>query len=91
MREFPRVLAGLLDRLDAKGRFALLKFLSGALRVGVSARLAKTGLAAAFGRDVGEIEEVWHGVEPPYAELFALARRKGRAARSRQQGDASGR
>jgi DNA ligase-1 len=70
LREFPQVLAGLLDRLDAKGRFALLKFLSGALRVGVSSRLAKTGLAAAFGRDVGEIEEVWHGIEPPYAELF---------------------
>ncbi|MBL8907940.1 MAG: ATP-dependent DNA ligase, partial [Rhizobiales bacterium] len=59
LREFPQLLAGLLDRLDAKGRFALLKFLSGALRVGVSARLAKTGLATAFGRDVGEIEEIW--------------------------------
>jgi DNA ligase 1 len=76
LREFPQVLAGLLDRLDAKGRFALLKFLSGALRVGVSARLAKTGLAAAFGREVGEIEEVWHGVEPPYEDLFAWLERK---------------
>ncbi|MBL8894176.1 MAG: cisplatin damage response ATP-dependent DNA ligase [Rhizobiales bacterium] len=79
LREFPQVLAGFLDRLDAKGRFALLKFLSGALRVGVSARLAKTGLAAAFGRDVGEIEEVWHGIEPPYTELFEWL--EGRAER----------
>ena len=70
-REFPRVLERLLDRLDVKGRFALLKLLSGALRVGVSARLAKTGIAQAFGREVGEIEEVWHAVAPPYGDMFA--------------------
>jgi DNA ligase-1 len=69
-REFPRVLAGLLDRLDAKGRLALLKLLGGALRVGVSARLAKTGLALAYDRPVEDIEEVWHGIEPPYRLLF---------------------
>jgi len=77
LREFPQVLSGLLDRLDAKGRFALLKFLSGALRVGVSARLAKTGLAAAFGHDVAEIEEIWHGIEPPYEEMFLWLEDKG--------------
>ena len=38
-----------LDRLDATGRWALLKFLSGAPRVGVSARLAKQAVADAFG------------------------------------------
>lgn len=70
-REFPRVLERLLDRLDVKGRFALLKLLSGALRVGVSARLAKTGIAQAFGREVAEIEEVWHAVGPPYRDMFA--------------------
>jgi DNA ligase 1 len=58
LRTFPRVLESLLDRLDVKGRFALIKFLSGALRAGVSARIAKTALAQAFGRDVSEIEEV---------------------------------
>ena len=38
--------------------------MTGALRVGVSARLAKTALAAHGGVDVAEIEEVWHGAHP---------------------------
>jgi DNA ligase-1 len=60
-RELPRVVAGLLDQLDANGRWALFKFLGGALRVGVSARLAKVALAEGLGVSVSEIEEVWHG------------------------------
>jgi DNA ligase-1 len=36
----------------------------------VSARLAKTGLAQAFGLDVEAVEEVWHGLSPPFAPLF---------------------
>ena len=67
----PAVLAAMLDRLDAEERFALLKMATGALRVGVSARLAKTALAQAFGLDVDAVEEVWHGIDPPYAPLFA--------------------
>jgi DNA ligase-1 len=59
-----------LDRLDATGRWALLKFLSGAPRVGVSARLAKQAVADAFGKSVDDIEELWHGLEPPYIPLF---------------------
>ncbi|MFN0192816.1 MAG: cisplatin damage response ATP-dependent DNA ligase [Aestuariivirga sp.] len=70
-RGFPRLLESYLDRLDVKGRFALIKLLSGALRVGVSARLAKQALAGAFGKDIEQIEETWHGIEPPYAGLFA--------------------
>ncbi|MCA1749521.1 MAG: cisplatin damage response ATP-dependent DNA ligase, partial [Sphingomonadales bacterium] len=69
--EAPRALAGMLDRLDANGRYALLKLAMGGLRVGVSARLAKTALALAFDLDVDAVEEVWHGINPPYAELFA--------------------
>jgi DNA ligase-1 len=66
----PLVLAAMLDRLDASGRFAILKLATGALRVGISARLAKQALADAFGLDVEQVEEVWHGLRPPYAELF---------------------
>ena len=66
----PGVLAQLLDHLDASGRFAILKLATGALRVGISARLAKQALADAFGLDVEQVEEVWHGLRPPYAELF---------------------
>ena len=47
----PAALAAMLDRMDAEERFALLKMATGALRIGVSARLAKTALAQAFGVD----------------------------------------
>ncbi len=70
-------LGALLDRLDPNGRFALLKLATGAMRVGVSARLAKTGFAQAFGLDLDEVEEVWHAVDAPYAELFAWAEGRG--------------
>ena len=63
-------LAVWLDALDANGRWALLKLVTGALRVGVSARLAKTALAQGFGKDVADIEEIWHGLDLPYADLF---------------------
>jgi DNA ligase-1 len=73
----PRTLADVLDHLDASGRFALLKLATGALRVGISARLAKQALADAFGLEVEAVEEVWHGLRPPFAELFDWA--EGRA------------
>lgn len=67
----PGLVEGWLDRLDAKGRFALLKLLTGALRVGVSARLARTAVARHGGVEVAEIEELWHALEAPYEDLFA--------------------
>lgn len=69
--EMTETLGTLLDHLDVQGRWALLKLVGGAPRVGISARLAKVALAEAFGQAVAEIEEVWHGIEAPYAELFA--------------------
>lgn len=69
--ELPALIEGWLDTLDASGRFALIKLVTGGLRVGVSARLARTALAEWSGRPVEEIEEVWHGVAPPYLPLFA--------------------
>ncbi|WP_240790934.1 cisplatin damage response ATP-dependent DNA ligase [Roseomonas sp. AR75] len=68
--ELPAMIAGWLDTLDANGRFALIKLVTGGLRVGVSARLAKTALAEWSGQGVDEIEEVWHGLEAPYRPLF---------------------
>src|SRR5690242_10715678 len=73
----PAVLAGMLDRLNVEERFALLKMATGALRIGVSARLAKTALAQAFGLDVEAVEELWHGIAPPYDALFAWAEGRG--------------
>ena len=67
----PNVLARLLDSAGIEARFAIIKLVTGGLRIGVSARLAKQALAD-FGKvDVTEIEELWHGLTPPYAELFA--------------------
>ncbi len=66
----PRVLEEMLDHLDPSGRFAILKLATGALRVGISARLAKQALADAFALNVEAVEEVWHGLRPPFAELF---------------------
>ena len=82
--ETPRLVEGWLDALAPEGRWALLKLITGALRVGLSARLAKTaaaGLAERYGEpvQVSEVEEVWHGLAPPYLELFAWL--EGRAVR----------
>ena len=66
-----------LDGLDATERWALLKLLTGALRVGVSARLAKTAVAEMAGFTVGDVEEVWHALTPPYAPLFAWLEGRG--------------
>ncbi|MGP8231733.1 MAG: cisplatin damage response ATP-dependent DNA ligase [Methylovirgula sp.] len=69
--ELPGVLARLLDALDETGRWALLKLITGALRVGVSARLAKQAVAELGGYDANAIEDLWHGLAPPYLDLFA--------------------
>ena len=68
-----------LDLLDPTGRWALLKLVTGALRVGVSARLAKTALAEQWRVPLDEIEQVWHGLAPPYEPLFSWL--EGRAPR----------
>jgi DNA ligase-1 len=67
----PAILADLLDRLDIPARFAVIKLVTGGLRIGVSARLAKQALANFGGVEVTEIEELWHGLEAPYGDLFA--------------------
>ena len=105
--DVPRLLEGWLDALEPRGRWALLKLMTGALRVGMSARLARTAAAmmrpAAVseppdpeGREgttplapveVADIEEVWHALTPPYADLFAWL--EGRA--ERPSADAPGR
>ena len=75
--EAPVALAGLLDRLDAPARYALLKLATGNLRVGAGARLSRLAFAQAFGVSVEDVEELWHGIRPPFAELFAWAEGRG--------------
>ncbi len=82
----PRVMKAMLDALDPSARYALIKLATGALRVGVSSRLVKQALASFGGKDVTEIEELWHSQTPPYLELFAWlegrAEMSARAAKS---------
>ncbi len=67
----PKLVEAWLNGLDADGRYALLKLVTGALRIGVTARLTKQALARYGDREVTEIEEIWHGLAPPYEPLFA--------------------
>ncbi len=67
----PQRLALWLDILDETGRWALLKLITGGLRIGVSARLAKTAVAAMGELAPNDVEEVWHGLRAPYLDLFA--------------------
>ena len=69
--ELPQQIARWLDALDETGRWALLKLVTGGLRIGVSARLAKTAVAALGHKEPDEVELVWPALTPPYAELFA--------------------
>ena len=81
--DLPRLVAGWLDALDETGRWALLKLITSEPRVGVSARLAKTAVAALGDVTADEIEQVWHGLEPPYADLFAWVEGRGPQPESR--------
>src|SRR6185503_5537116 len=69
--QLPAQLARWLDALDETGRWALLKLVTGGLRIGVSARLAKTAAASLGNKEPNEVEILWPGLEPPYGELFA--------------------
>ncbi|MQT13230.1 cisplatin damage response ATP-dependent DNA ligase [Segnochrobactrum spirostomi] len=75
--DLPAFLAGVLDGLDETGRWAFLKLITGALRVGVSARLAKTALARLGDLDPDAVEEVWHGLSPPFLDVFAWVEGRG--------------
>ena len=59
------LIEGWLDALQPTGRWALLKLVTGGLRVGLSARLAKQAAANIGGVPVAEVEELWHALHPP--------------------------
>jgi DNA ligase-1 len=69
--ELPKQLARWLDELDETGRWALLKLVTGAMRIGISARLAKTAAAALGDKEAHDVELIWPGLTPPYLDLFA--------------------
>jgi len=73
----PGLVAAWLDCADASTRLALLKLITGGLRVGASGRLAKIALAEIGGVTADDVEEVWHGLQPPYLPLFAWLEGRG--------------
>src|SRR6185503_1801075 len=75
--QLPGQIARWLDGLDEVGRWALLKLVTGALRIGVSARLAKTAAASLGDKEPDEVELLWPGLAPPYTDLFAWLESRG--------------
>lgn len=75
--QLPAQIARWLDALDETGRWALLKLVTGGMRIGVSARLAKTAVASLGDKEPDEIEIIWPGLTPPYPELFAWLEGRG--------------
>ncbi len=69
--QLPQQLARWLDALDETGRWALIKLVTGGLRIGVSARLAKAAVGALGDKEAHDIELLWPGLTPPYRGLFA--------------------
>jgi DNA ligase 1 len=69
--QLPQQLARWLDALDETGRWALIKLVTGGLRVGVSTRLAKAAVAALGAGDAQDVELLWPSLAPPYVALFA--------------------
>ena len=73
----PGIVAGWLDSADASTRLAMLKLITGGLRVGASGRMAKIALAEIGGVTADDVGEVWFGLEPPYLPLFAWLEGRG--------------
>jgi DNA ligase 1 len=80
--QLPQQLARWLDALDETGRWALIKLVTGGLRVGVSARLAKAAVAALGAGDAQDVELLWPSLAPPYVALFAWLEGRGEKPQS---------
>ncbi len=84
--ELPRQLARWLDELDETGRWALLKLVTGAMRIGISARLAKTAAAELGDKDPHDSRTDMAGARAALSRSVRMAgrpRRKTRQSRSR--------
>ena len=68
--ELKKKIQNFLSIANETERWALIKLISGGLRIGVSSRLAKTALAKFGNKELNDIEKIWHGIEPPYENLF---------------------
>ncbi len=71
--DLPALIMMRLDGITASERYAYLKLATGGLRVGISGRLARVALSDYGNLPLTEVEEIWHGLTPPYVNLFAWA------------------
>ncbi|STX29831.1 Putative DNA ligase-like protein Rv0938/MT0965 [Legionella beliardensis] len=69
-------LGELLNQCNATERWALLKLGTSSLRIGISTRFLKKTLAEYGHVTIQQIEKIWHGLEPPYIDLFAWLEKK---------------
>lgn len=76
-KKIPELIVSHLSSATPTERWAIIKLATGNLRVGVSARLAKTALAQFGDKTLEEIERLWHGLQYPYIDLFAWLENKG--------------
>jgi len=63
-------LARWLDALDANARRVLLTLATGRLSPTVRPTELRDALARMSGRALTDIEAIWHGIAPPYTDLF---------------------
>lgn len=75
--ELPDVLPGWLDASDAPVRLALLKLVASGTRTLATASTIRLAVAEFGGVSPAAIEEVWHSLSPPYADLFAWLEHRG--------------
>ncbi|PZO83867.1 MAG: ATP-dependent DNA ligase [Micavibrio aeruginosavorus] len=75
--KLPALVSTYLSRATPSQRWAIIKLVTGNLRVGVSERLAKTALAEFGGKPLNDIEHIWHGLQAPYLDLFAWLEDRG--------------
>lgn len=68
--DLDKTIETLLSIANETERWGIIKLISGGLRIGVSSRLTKIALAKFSNKDLNDIEKIWHGIKPPYTNLF---------------------
>ncbi len=59
-----------LDKASVTEKWAIIKLITGGLRIGVSKKNAKVSLSRYGSVNIDQIEKIWHGLSPPYKDLF---------------------
>ena len=65
-----KYIMNLLDVSNSTQRWTIIKIISGGLRIGVSNKILKKSLSKYGNKELEKIEKIWHGLAPPYKNLF---------------------